>query len=210
MDLPIRKNNRLKDYDYSQNGAYFVTICTHNHRNIFWENTDVSVDLSLNSNPTNVGADLRDHPNTYQKINVGAGLRARPQNSNQNNVEAGLCARLQPELSQIGNEIKKSIQFIEENYDYISIDKYVIMPNHVHLIIIFKNTGGHGNPPLQDIVGRFKSFTTNKYGNLLWQRSFHDHIIRNEQDYKKIWEYIDNNPMKLELDKYYKCDNSDQ
>ena len=66
------------------------------------------------------------------------------------------------------------------------------------------NSGGHGNPPLHKIIGELKSYTTYKFGDDLWQRSFHDHIIRNEHDYLKIWEYIDNNPLKWELDCYYK------
>ena len=78
------------------------------------------------------------------------------------------------------------------------------MPNHIHLIIT-KQTGGHGDPPLQvyDIIGRFKSFTDNKCSGTLWQRSFHDHIIRDEDDYLKIWNYIDTNPQKWHEDCFY-------
>ena len=85
----------------------------------------------------------------------------------------------------------------------IKIDKYVIMPNHIHLIILMDNTGGHGNPPLQKIIGELKSYSTYNFGKEFWQRSFHDHIIRNENDYLKIWEYINNNPIKWNLDCYY-------
>ncbi len=49
---------------------------------------------------------------------------------------------------------------------------------------------------MYDIIGRLKSFTDNKYDKQLWQRSFHDHIIRNEKDYLKIWNYSDINPQK--------------
>ena len=65
------------------------------------------------------------------------------------------------------------------------------MPNHIHLIVILDNSGGFGNPPLQDVIGQLKSYTTNKFQGNLWQRSFHDHIIRDERDYLKIWKYID-------------------
>ena len=51
---------------------------------------------------------------------------------------------------------------------------------------------------MYDVIGKFKSFTNNKYGTTLWQRSFHDHIIRDEKDYLKIWNYIDTNPQKWE------------
>ncbi len=118
-------------------------------------------------------------------------------------VGEGLCALPQNTLTPIGNEIKKSIQYINDNYIGITIDKYVIMPNHIHLIVNINNSGGHGNPPLQDIIGQLKSYTTNKFGNTLWQRSFHDHIIRGDVDFQKIWEYIDTNVLRWEKDCYY-------
>jgi len=159
-ELQKRKPNRLKNFDYSQNGAYFITICTHNRKCVLG------------------------------KI-VGEGLCALP-----NNI-----------LTPIGNEIEKTIQFINNNYDNVLIDKYIVMPNHIHMIV-FLNTekGGHGNPPLQNIIGQFKSFTTKQYGKRLWQRSYYDHIIRNETDYLNIWEYINNNPLNWCDDKYYKGD----
>ena len=118
---------------------------------------------------------------------VGEGLRALPKNI----------------LKPIGEEIEKTIQFIDNKYKNVDIDKYVIMPNHIHLIVILNDTGGDGTPPLQDIIGQLKSYTTNKYGDVLWQRSYHDHIIRGEKDYKKIWEYIDTNVIKWEDDCFY-------
>ena len=63
--------------------------------------------------------------------------------------------------------------------------------------------GGRGNPPLQNVVGQLKSFTTKKYGKVFWQRSFYEHIIRNKNEYKNIWNYIDNNPYKWFDDEYY-------
>ena len=144
MELPKRKPTRLKGYDYSTSGAYFVTICTKGRKKILSE------------------------------IIVGEGLSALPQNI----------------LTPIGSEIEQSIQYINDNYDGIKIDKYVIMPNHIHLIVISDNSGGYGNPPLQNIIGQLKSYTTNKFGDILWQRSYHDHIIRGEKDYQKICEYI--------------------
>ena len=77
------------------------------------------------------------------------------------------------------------------------------MPNHIHLIVALNNSGGHGNPPLQNIIGQLKSYTTKKFGNILWQRSYHDHIIRGEKDYQKIWEYIDTNVMRWEKDCFF-------
>ena len=156
INLPKRKPTRLKDYDYSQNGAYFVTICTKGRKHLL------------------------------SKI-VGEGFHALPQNI----------------LTPIGIEIEKSIHYINNNYINVTIDKYVIMPNHIHLIVILDNSGGHGNPPLQNIIGQLKSYTTNKLGDTLWQRSYHDHIIRSEKDYREIWEYIDTNVLRWEDDCFY-------
>ncbi len=157
MNLPKRKLTRLKNYDYSQNGYYFITICTRDKQKVLC-----------------------------------------------NIVGEGLCALPSIDLTPIGETVKQAIEYINDNYDGVSVDKYVIMPNHVHLIIV-KQTGGHGDPPLQvyDIIGRFKSFTDSKYNAILWQRSFYDHIIRDESDYLKIWNYIDLNPQKWAEDKFY-------
>ena len=86
------------------------------------------------------------------------------------------------------------------------------MPNHIHFIIILKNSqlGGRGNPPLHRIVGQFKSYTNKIYNDLnktkkliLWQRNYYEHIIRNEREYQEIFEYIQINPLKWKEDKYY-------
>ena len=69
--------------------------------------------------------------------------------------------------------------------------------------ICLDRTGGHRDPPLQSIIGYFKSYTTKLYKGILWQRSFYDHIIRDENDYLKICNYIDTNPAKWSEDKYY-------
>ena len=126
-------------------------------------------------------------------------------------VGEGLCALPQINLTPIGEIVKQSIEYINNNYDNVLIDKYVIMPNHVHLIIHIQTgghvdpTGGHGDPPLRvyDIIGRFKSFTDGKYNGRLWQRSFYDHIIRDENDYLDVCNYIDQNPLKWADDCYY-------
>ena len=156
-ELQKRKSNRLQNFDYSTNGAYFITICTYNKECIL-----------------------------------------------SNIVGEGLCALPKINLNPIGEEIEKSINYINDYYDNIKIVKHIIMPNHIHLLIEINNqTGGHGDPPLQSIIGQLKSYTTNKYGKQLWQRSYYDHIIRNEEDYLNVWEYINNNVKKWTEDKYY-------
>ncbi|MBE6756822.1 MAG: hypothetical protein E7555_10250 [Ruminococcaceae bacterium] len=161
MNLPKRKPTRLKRYDYSAPGAYFITICTQNRKQIL---SKISI--------------------------VGEGLRALPKN----------------ELTKTGNVVKNAVDFINKVYQNISVDKYVIMPNHVHLLISI--TGGHGDPPLPQIIGQFKSFTQKSYTEKLWQRSFHDHIIRGDKDYEKIWEYIDTNVLRWKDDCFYEQEES--
>ena len=75
-------------------------------------------------------------------------------------VGEGFNALPKIKLTPIGVNVEKSIQYINDNYKGITIDKYVIMPNHVHLIMLLNDAGGHGNPPLQTVIGQFKSYTT--------------------------------------------------
>lgn len=154
MDLLKRKQLRLKDYDYSQNRAYFVTVCT------------------------------KDKCKIFGKI-----------------VGDGLCAVPKTELSHIGCEVEKSIEFIN-SYSDICVDKYVVMPNHVHMIISICNEElGRADIDIPEIIKRFKSYTTKIFGGELWQRSYYDHIIRGQQDYDETWQYIDENPLKWILNK---------
>ena len=119
-------------------------------------------------------------------------------------VGEGLCALPKTQLTAVGIKVKKAIEFINMNYYAVSVDRYVIMPNHIHLLVRYEESvGGHGDPPLQDVIARFKSFTTHQHGETLWQRSFNDHIIRNEKDYIEHLNYIENNPAKWEEDELY-------
>ena len=88
----------------------------------------------------------------------------------------------------------------------VRIDKYVIMPNHVHAIMVIADDGFQKNIP--QIIGQYKMIITKKIRNIqpeieVWQRSFHDHIIRNQERYELIWMYIENNPLKWEDDCFY-------
>ena len=163
MNLPKRKPTRLKGYDYSQNGAYFITICTRNKEFIL------------------------------SKIIVGQGL-----------------APAETILSQYGKITEYQLLDLENRYNSIKIDKYVIMPNHIHVIVIIDNTAGASPcPTISDVMCSFKSITTRmcKKEGLnkphLFQSSFHVHIIRGKNDYKKIWEYIDTNVIRWDEDCFY-------
>ena len=168
MKLPKRKPTRLKGYDYSQNGAYFITICTHNRKCLF---------------PNIVGV-----------------VHESPENK----------------LTQYGEFVKQFIEMLPDRFN-VSIPNYVIMPNHIHLIIEICNDNEERairESPLQyhrsvidKIVGFLKMNVSKKIHNInnekIWQRSYHDHIIRGEKDYQKIWEYIDTNVIRWEKDCFY-------
>ena len=86
------------------------------------------------------------------------------------------------------------------------IDKYVIMPNHIHMIICIEGGPMWASAPTQSISSRIKSFktlVTKSVGVSVFQRSFYDHVIRGEQDYRDAWNYIDQNPVRWREDEWY-------
>lgn len=104
---------------------------------------------------------------------------------------------------------------VMQHYAPIQSPKYVVMPNHFHAIIeIYEQS--ESNKSIPEIVKSFKRETTKEYLKLvrwgflpdfegkLWKESFHDRIIRDEDEYKMVWEYIANNPLKWELDRYFR------
>jgi len=111
-------------------------------------------------------------------------------------------------LSEYGRTVKTHIESLHKHYDDICVNKYVIMPNHIHMIILINThrtyTGGaSAAPTLGNLIRGFKAGVSRECGFSLFQRLFHDHIIRNEENYQKIWHYIDKNPQQWENDKYY-------
>lgn len=162
MDLPKRKNIRLNDYNYSSNGAYFITICTKNKENLLWKNVGANCVRPLDQLP----------------------------------------------LSKIGIVIENEIYKLNTVYENIKVDKYQIMPNHIHLIIfIYEDSNGRTlfAPTISRIIKQFKGSITKQIGFSIWQKSFYDRIIRNENEYQSVWNYIHNNPLKyLEV---YPCRN---
>ena len=151
-ELPKRKQIRIKDYDYSTPGAYFITVCTANREKIFWDS---------------VGADI-----------------IRPQNI---------------PLSTAGKILEQGILQIAKHYENVVVDKFCIMPDHVHLILrIESNMDGRivSAPTVSTVVGSMKRWVSRQIGRPIWQKSFYDHGIRNRQDYEEIWQYIENNPCK--------------
>jgi len=97
---------------------------------------------------------------------------------------------------------------IPDIFPAISIEKYVIMPNHIHGIFIVSESEEKGLKDLSIILGQYKMSVTKKIRilepeRIVWQRSFHDHVIRNKKSYEKIWTYIENNPLKWEEDCFF-------
>lgn len=134
-----------------------------------------------------------------------------------NFVGCGVLDAPKTELSAIGKTVENRLTVMKDFYKEIKIDKYVIMPNHIHLIIKICNDNNSAenenqrcvgdaapyNNVLSNFIGTFKRFTNKTANRNLWQTSFYDHIIRDEKDYLRIWEYIENNPAKWNEDKYY-------
>lgn len=114
------------------------------------------------------------------------------------------CGR--PLLSQIGTIVEKEIHRLSQIYSMVCVDKFVVMPNHIHLLIRirFSESGRpQAAPTLSQIINQFKGSATKRAGYILWQKGYHDHIIRSEADYLRIWDYIDTNPAKWREDCYY-------
>ena len=111
-----------------------------------------------------------------------------------------------PPLSPIGKTVYNEIQKLNTIYENVVVDKYCIMPDHIHAIImILPDEDGRTQfaPTLSRIIKQFKGSITKQIGFSIWQKSFNDRIIRNEQGYREVWQYIDENPLKWEDDCFY-------
>ena len=191
--LPVRKHVRLNDYDYSDDGSYFVTFCTVGRRKIL-----SVIESKAESDKTSVGRFALGPPHD------------------------GAFLRPQPRLTEIGLIVQKYLESVSMTYDGVRVDKYVIMPNHVHAIITFGRVGGgtRASRPtgadgvsqvfvrkrvadLFTVVESVKSLSSREAGEKLWQTSFYDTIIRNELMYDRKWRYIDENPDKWNEDEYF-------
>ena len=108
-----------------------------------------------------------------------------------------------------GQIAQEQLLLLEQRYPSLIIDQYVIMPNHIHAILLLEETAGDSQrPTVMDIVCAYKSLTTRQCKKVqpidkLFQTSFYEHVIRGCEDYKEIAQYIVNNPKQWELDKLY-------
>ena len=121
-----------------------------------------------------------------------------------------LCSPANVPLSDIGMIVDNEIKKLNSVYDAVRVDKYCIMPDHIHLIIsIDTDESGRTRrgelrspvsaPTISRVIKQFKGAITKQVGKPIWQKSFYDHGIRNQQDYNEIWQYIENNPLKYLL-----------
>ncbi len=111
-----------------------------------------------------------------------------------------------PLLSNYGRCVQTAIEGIPRHYPHCDLLKYCIMPNHIHLILLCSDkseTQSVSLPTISTIIGQMKRAASKSAGTPLWQKSFHDRVIRNEKEYLKIWNYIEENPLKWELDCFY-------
>ena len=160
MDLPNRKSLRLKYYDYTKAGGYFITLCTHNHK---WILSSVT-------------------PSTDGR---------RPQII----------------LTELGRIAQSTLLEISTKQG-IHIDSYVVMPNHIHMIVFIMDNPN--STSTGRFIGAFKSLVAKHWRDAcnargttagkLWQRNYYDHVLRNHQDYVEKLKYIDENPDKWHLD----------
>lgn len=80
------------------------------------------------------------------------------------------------------------------------------MPNHIHLLLrIESDEDGRpmAAPTVSTVIQQMKGYVTKQIGRPIWQKLFHDHVIRNEKGYQMIWNYIEENPMRWRDDCFY-------
>jgi len=160
------ESTRLKEYDYSQPGEYFVTICTHTHKCLFGEVINEKMILS-----------------------------------------------------NIGSIVKQYWEDIPNHFPNIELDAFVIMPNHIHGIIVIKDENNFGRDvqlnvsarispkkgSLSVIIRTYKAAVTRECRNkglngFHWQPRFYEHIISEEKELHNIRDYIIDNPLKWYCD----------
>ena len=102
------------------------------------------------------------------------------------------------ELTEYGKIVDEAVNNIEKKYNTIKLDKYVIMPEHIHLLLsILPDENGRpmGAPTIPNVINQLKGYVSKKVGFSLWQKLYYDHVIRDEEDFYIKYQYIENNPM---------------
>jgi len=125
-------------------------------------------------------------------------------------VGRGLAPAEEIEYTLFGEIAKQQLLLLEYRYPHLTIEQYVIMPNHIHIIMILDNktAGASPRPTITDIICTYKSLTTiackkNGFDGKLFQTSFYEHIIRDQNDGAEIAKYIYENPIKWQFDSLF-------
>jgi REP element-mobilizing transposase RayT len=112
----------------------------------------------------------------------------------------------------VGEMIQEMWLEMEREFPMITLDDFVVMPNHVHAIVLLDSEDIEHNPTLGNVIQRFKSFSTTRYINgvreqgwepfdgRLWQRNYYEHIVRNDRDLERCRAYIEANPANWNTD----------
>ncbi len=117
-----------------------------------------------------------------------------------------------PRLTVCGRLVEEELTALMVRYPSVWIEKYVIMPNHIHALICLQGdtAGASPRPTLMQVLGTLKSLTTRRWNGMigqpgakLWQSGYHDHIIRGDNDFLNHWTYIETNPARWTQDEYY-------
>jgi putative transposase len=174
-----RKRNRLFGYDYSQNNLYFVTICVQDRECCFGAIVGKGRDLSLH-------------------------------NQNPAHSENPICQIMQ--RNQYGTIAYDRFEWLEHQYEYVLLHSYIVMPNHIHAIIKIDSDMASEQSikikSLSELVGAYKTTSSKQihlagFSGFAWQRSFHDHIIRNDASYERISNYIETNQQRWNTDAFF-------
>lgn len=177
-DIHHRRSIRLRQYDYSNAGAYFVTICTWQRQCLFGE---IPVYVGAGSKPA-----LNSKPAQITSF----------------------------ELNEFGKQVEFTWHDLPRHNVGILLDVFVIMPNHVHFIVMIEtwakaDRAGLGPAPtVSEIVRQFKTFSAKRINTLranpgcpVWQRNYYERVIRDDRELTSIREYIANNPAQWDSDK---------
>ncbi len=152
-ELHHRRSIRLKGYDYSMAGAYFLTICTHEREQLFGDIVDRTM-----------------------------------------------------VLNELGNIAQLHWQKLERHYPNLIVDRSVVMPNHLHGIMIL-DSSIEDSKSISGIIGSFKTFSAREINKIrklkgvpVWQRNYYERIIRTEIELDYVRQYIVNNPINWQID----------
>ena len=123
-------------------------------------------------------------------------------------VGGGVLDAPKVELSPCGTAVRAQLEEMAQVYKHVSLSRYVIMPNHVHILLQVHGSSGtptptRANQVVPSFVSAFKRMVARRCGGLVWQRGYYDHVIRNDADFLRIWNYIDTNPAKWAEDEYF-------